>query len=142
MAWTIKTDSITGMMKFRLTDDDGDPVAAFRLNPTDARMLGRLEKACAEAQAMGENAPTAMAPDDVVAYNDKLEGIILDALGLKHDAVFGVISGTTILGDGDLYAVNVLGTVADVLAPEIAARKAKMQGVAAKYTAKYNGGKS
>lgn len=137
MAWTIKTDSITGIMKFRLTDDDGDPVASFRLNPADARMLKRLEKACAEAQDMGENAPQMATGADVEAYTDKLENLICEALGAKHDAVFSGIPGTTVLPNGDLYAVHVLGTVADVMAPEIAKRKASMQNAAAKYTAKY-----
>lgn len=137
MAWTIKTDSITGLMKFRLTDEDGDAVASFRLNPADARMLKGLETACAEANEMGENAPAVATSDDIAAYNDKLESIVCDALGIKHDAVFGVIPGTTILPDGDLYAVHVLGTVADVMAPEIEKRKAQMQDAAAKYTDKY-----
>ena len=137
MAWTIKTDSITGLMKFRLTDEDGDAVASFRLNPADARMLKGLETACAEAQKMAETAPSVATTDDIAAYTDKLEGIICDGLGIKHDAVFGVIPGTTILPDGDLYAVHVLGTVADVMAPEIEKRKAQMQDAAAKYTAKY-----
>lgn len=137
MAWTIKTDSITGIMKFRLTDDDGDAVASFRLNPADARMLTRLEKACAEAQEMGENAPQMATGADVAAYTYNMENLICNALGVKHDAVFSEIPGTTILPDGDLYAVHVLGTVADVMAPEIAKRKASMQNAAAKYTAKY-----
>lgn len=137
MAWTTKTDSITGLMKFRLTDEDGDAVASFRLNPADARMLKGLETACAEAQKMAETAPAVATTDDIATCNDKLEGIVCDGLGIKHDSVFGVIPGTTILPDGDLYAVHVLGTVADVMAPEIAKRKDKMQDAAAKYTAKY-----
>jgi hypothetical protein len=137
MAWTIKTDSITGLMKFRLTDEDGDAVASFRLNPADARTLKGLETACAEAQKMAEAAPAVATTDDIATYNDKLEGIVCNGLGIKRDSVFGVIPGTTILPDGDLYAVHVLGTVADVMAPEIAKRKGKMQDAAAKYTAKY-----
>ena len=137
MAWTNKTDSITGLMKFRLTDEDGDAVASFRLNPADARMLKGLETACAEAQKMAETAPAVATADDIAAYPDKLESIVTGGLGIKHNSVFGVIPGTTILPDGDLYAVNVLGTVADAMAPEIAKRKAQMQNAAAKYTAKY-----
>lgn len=137
MAWKIKTDSMTGMMKFRLEDDDGDVVASFRLNPADVRMLKGLEAACAEAQKMAENAPTVATAADVQAYNDKLESLICTALGVKHEAVFGEIAGTTILPDGDLFATNVLSTVADVMAPEIAKRKGKMQQAAEKYTAKY-----
>ncbi len=137
MAWTIKTDSITGLMKFRLTDEDGDAVASFRLNPADARMLKGLGTACAEAQKMAETAPAVATTEDIAAYNDKLEGIICNGLGIKHDAVFGVIPGTTILPDGDLYAVHALAVVADAMAPEVAKRKAQMRDAAAKYTAKY-----
>ena len=137
MAWTIKTDSITGLMKFRLDDEDGDAVASFRLNPADARMLKGLETACAEAHEMAENAPAVATTDDITSYADQLESIVTGGLGIKHDAVFGVIPGTTILPDGDLYAVHVLGTVCDVMAPEIDKRKAQMQNAAAKYTAKY-----
>lgn len=135
--WDIKTDSVTGMMKFRLTDDDGDAVASFRLNPADAKMIARLERTCAEVEEMSTSAPTMADAKGLEAYNDKLEALICEALGVKHDAVFGVVSATTILVDGDLYAVNVISTVSDVLAPEIAKRKAKMQQAASKYTAKY-----
>ena len=137
MAWKIKTDATTGMMKFRLEDDDGDAVASFRLNPADVRMLKGLEAACAEAQKMAENAPSIAAIAEAEVYNDKLESIICTGLGIKHDSVFNVVPGTTILPDGDLFATNVLSTVADVMAPEIAKRKAQMQSAAAKYTAKY-----
>lgn len=125
------------MMKFRLEDDDGDTVASFRLNPSDVRMLKGLEAACAEAQKMAENAPSIATIAEAEAYNDKLESIICTGLGIKHDSVFNVVPGTTILPDGDLFATNVLSTVADVMAPEIAKRKAQMQSAAAKYTAKY-----
>lgn len=135
--WKISTDSITGMMKFRLEDDDGDAVAAFRLNPADVRMLKGLEAACAEAQAMAENAPTVATAAESEEYNDKIENLICSGLGVKHDSVFGVIPGTTIMPDGDLFATNVLSTVADAMTPEILKRKAQMQKVAAKYTAKY-----
>lgn len=125
------------MMKFRLEDDDGDAVASFRLNPSDVRMLKGLEAACAEAQKMAENAPSIATIAEAEAYNDKLESIICTGLGIKHDSVFNVVPGTTILPDGDLFATNVLSTVADVMAPEIVKRKAQMQSAAAKYTAKY-----
>lgn len=137
MAWKIKTDSITGIMKFRLEDDDGDAVVAFRLNPADARMIKGLESACAEAQQMAENAPTMATATEIEAYNDKLESLVCTGLGIKHDSVFGEIPGTTVLPDGDLFAVHVLGTVVKVMTPEIAKRKAQMQSAAAKYTAKY-----
>lgn len=137
MAWKIKTDSVTGMMKFRLEDDDGDAVASFRLNPADVRMLKGLEATCAEAQKMAENAPTIATIADAEAFNEKLESLICSGLGIKHESVFGMIPGTTILLDGDLFATNVLSTVADVMAPEIAKRKDSMQSAAAKYTAKY-----
>lgn len=137
MAWEIKTDSMTGMMKFRLEDDDGDVVASFRLNPADVRMLKSLEAACADAQEMAENAPTVATTAEAEAYNDKLENLICGGLGIKHDSVFGVIPGTSILPGGDLFAINVLSTVADIMTPEITKRKANMQSAAAKYTAKY-----
>ena len=135
--WTIKTDSVTGMMKFRLVDDDGDAVASFRLNPADAKMAARIERACAEVEEMSTSAPQMADAKDLETYNDKLEAIICDALGVKQDSVFGVIPATAILVDGDLYAVNVLSTVTDVLGPEISKRKAKMQQAASKYTANY-----
>lgn len=137
MAWKIKTDSMTGMMKFRLEDDDGEAVASFRLNPADVRMLKGLEASCAEAQKMAENAPAVATTAEAEAYNDKLEDLICGGLGIKRDSVFDVIPATTILPGGDLFAINVLATVTDTMAPEIAKRKANMQSAAAKYTAKY-----
>lgn len=137
MAWKIKTDATTGMMKFRLEDDDGDAVAAFRLNPADVRMLKGLEATCVEAQQIAENAPTIATIDDAQEYNDKMENLICSGLGIKRESVFSVIPGTTILPGGDLFATNVLSTVADAMAPEIVKRKSQMQSAAAKYTAKY-----
>lgn len=138
MSWNHKTDAATGMMKFSLTDDDGDIVASFRLNPTDIRLASRFQEVSEWFERLAQDAPKRDTLDDIQKYNDALEDKLDYVLGGNARAsLFGVLSAVSIMPTGNLFAVEVFDQMAGSVIPEIKARRQKMQEAAAKYTAKY-----
>lgn len=138
MSWNVKTDAVTGMMKFSLTDEDGDPVASFRLNPTDIRLASRFQEVAGWFEDLAKNAPERGSLADIQQYNDALEeklGYVLG--GNAQETLFGVMPAVSIMPDGSLFAVEVFGKLSEAVIPEIKARRQKMQTAASKYTAKY-----
>lgn len=138
MSWNHKTDAVTGMMKFTLTDDDGDLIASFRLNPTDIRLASRFQEVAGWFENLAKNAPSAATVAEVQQYNDALEEKLDYVLGgNSRESLFGVLPAVSIMPTGDLFAVEVFGKLNEVVIPEIKARRQKMQAAAAKHTAKY-----
>lgn len=137
MATKINTGLNSGLMKFTFTDTDGDVIASFRLNPTDIRLAKRCEEALAYFQEMQQKARD-MREADLYKFNEELEEKICTMLGYNaRETLFCELSATTILPDGDLFALKVLETVAQAVAPEVKKRTAAMEKAVAKYTAKY-----
>ena len=138
MAWNAKTDSITGIIKFSLTDDDGDTIASFKINPTDIHLADRLEKAGAAFGALAKDAPDRADLAKVREYNDQLEDILATALGCICRAdLFGVMPAITIMPSGKLYALELFEQITATVGPEITKRHQKMQAAVGKHTAKY-----
>ncbi|MBO5130304.1 MAG: hypothetical protein J6B95_08180 [Oscillospiraceae bacterium] len=138
MSWSVKTDAVTGMMKFSLADEDGAPVASFRLNPTDIRLASRFQEAAGWFEDLSKNAPGTATVAEVQQYNDTLEeklGYVLG--GNARETLFGVMPAVSIMPDGSLFAVEVFGKLSEAVIPEIKSRRQKMQTAASKYTAKY-----
>lgn len=138
MAWSHKIDAATGMIKFSMTDDDGDIVASFRLDPTDIRLASRFQEAAEWFEKLAKNAPSAATVAEVQQYNDDLEeklGYVLG--GNSRESLFDVLSAMSIMPTGNLFAVEVFDLMARAVVPEIKARRQKMQDAASKYTAKY-----
>lgn len=138
MAKSINTDLGSSLLKFTFSDADGDVIAHFRMNPADVRLASRCEEVAAFFEEKKNTAPENATLADVVAYNDMLEEKVCYLLG--YDAkptLFGILSATTILADGDLFAFKVLDKIVDAVEPEIRKRKAKSQAAIGKYTAKY-----
>ena len=137
MATKINTGLNSGLMKFTFTDTDGEVIASFRLNPTDVRLAKRCDEAITyfrdlrqKTQQIGEG--------DLYRLNDELEEKICTMLGYNaRETLFGELSATTVLPDGDIFAVKVLETVAQAVEPEVKKRAAAMEKTVAKYTAKY-----
>ena len=138
MAWNIKTDSITGVMKFALLDDDGDPVAAFRLNPTDINLANRFEAAGEFFGNLAKSAPNHADLAEVQKYNDTLEEHLAQLIGGDcRAALFGTLPAVSILPSGKLFALEIFEKMAEVVAPEIIKRRQRMQGAVSKHTTKY-----
>ena len=138
MSWNVKTDAVTGMMKFSLTDDDGESVASFRLNPTDVRMASRFQEVAGWFENLSKNAPSTATVEEVKSYNDALEEKLAYILGgNSRETLFGVIPAVNIMPSGLLFAVEVFDKLTEVVIPEIINRRQKMQTAVSKHTIKY-----
>ena len=130
-SWKVKTDEKTGIMLFSLEDEAGTALAKFRVNPTDIRLASRMEKAAESIAAMRE-------PKEINQYDKELEDQVCLVLG--EDArkiLFAVMSATTVMPSGELFAVEVIETIHDSVIPELKKRRKKMAEAVEKYTAKY-----
>lgn len=138
MGWNVKTDASTGMMKFNLLDDDNDSVASFRLNPTDIRLATRLEEVGDFFSNLSKNAPEQATAADIQKYNDAMEEKLCYVIGGNcRESLFGVLPAVSIMPSGNLFALELFEKMIEVVAPEIAARRQKMQTAVSKHTSKY-----
>lgn len=138
MAWNVKTDAITGMMKFNLLDEDGDSVASFRLNPTDIRLATRFEEVGEFFSNLSKNAPEQATAADIREYNDALEEKLCYVIGGNcRESLFGILPAISIMPSGKLFALELFEKMTEVVGHEIAARRQKMQTAVSKHTSKY-----
>lgn len=138
MAWNVKTDSVTGVMKFALLDDDGDTVASFKINPTDINLASRLEKAGEFFGGLAKNAPDSADLTQVQQYNDALEENLAQVIGGDCRAsLFGNLPAITIMPSGKLYVLELFDVMTTHIAPTIVERRQKMQTAVDKHTVKY-----
>ena len=76
--------------------------------------------------------------EDVVKLNNEVEDKICNLLGYDaKQSLFGQISATSVLGDGNMFVVLVMEKIVEAVAPEISRRKQSMADAVAKHTAKY-----
>lgn len=125
------------LAKFTFTDESGDVVAHFRMNPADIRVAQRAGEVANyfREQAQNINGNTAA---DVLAEYDKVLSEKLNYL-LGYDAsatLFSFMSATTVMSDGRFFATVILDTIAQNLSEEMKKRFEKFKAVE-KYTAKY-----
>lgn len=135
MAKSINTQINSGILKFTFTDSNGEVFASFRMNPTDIRIAKRCEGVGNRIDKMAEEADKSGPAD----YEEAMEQVFCDVLGydVRND-LFGIMSATTLLPDGDIFASKIITTIAAAVQPEIERRAKKMQGAMSKYTDKYN----
>lgn len=129
-----------GVLKYQeYTDDAGNVVARFHINPASPGIAQRLE----EVSAYYENAT---APDikdaaDWKKYSDEIDAKICHVLGYDaRDELFGTVEAGSILPDGSIFAMTVISDIADIIAPELKRRAEKMDAAIEKHTAKYDNG--
>lgn len=139
MSSIINTGLDSGLLKFTFTDSDGEVLASFRLNPTDVRLVKRCEEAGKAIDELMKTIPENAGLDEVTRCNEEIEKIFSNVLGYDvSESLFGIISATTILGNGDIFAFRVLERIGEALEPEMKKRRMKMQKAAHKYTKKYH----
>lgn len=127
----------SSLTKFTFTDENGEVVAYFRMNPSDIRVAERAREvaSCFREQAQNISGSTAA---EALAEYDKLLSEKLDYL-LGYDAsktLFNFMSATTVMEDGRFFAMLILDTIAQNISEEMKKRFEKFKAVA-KYTAKY-----
>lgn len=138
MSHVIDTSINSGILKFTFTDSDGDVFASFKMNPTDVRLLDRCKEISQWFSDVKESMANCSTAEELAKLNSDLEDKICDLLGYDaRQSLFGFMSATTILPDGDIFAVKVMDKIVATVEPEIEKRKQAMQKAAAKYTAKY-----
>ena len=138
MAQTVNTNLGSSIPKFQFTDDDGEVVASFRLNPADVRLAGRVQEAANFFRKASQSAPEQATAADILKYNNDVEEEICRVLGYDaHQELFGFMSATTILEDGEMFAQKILDMISEAVLPEIQKRKAALAAAVKKHTAKY-----
>ena len=138
MAQTVNTNLGSSILKFTFTDDDGEVVASFRLNPADVRLAGRVQEAANFFRKAAQSAPEQATAADILKYNNDVEEEICRVLGYDaRESLFGFMSATTILEDGEMFAQKILKKIEEAVLPEIQKRKAALAAALKKHTAKY-----
>lgn len=132
-----KVSPVSGLIRFEL-EEENEILASFRMNPGDVKLAKRCQEVSSFFENLGNALPENAGLDDLVKLNDELEDKICYLLGYDaKQSLFGFISATSIMEDGNMFVVHVMQTIAEKVAPAIAKRKQSMAAAVAKHTAKY-----
>ena len=138
MAQTVNENLGSSVLKFTFTDGDGDVVASFRLNPADVRLVGRIQEAAKFFAQAAKEAPETATAEDILKFNNAVEDKICDVLGYDaRQSLFGFMSATTVLEDGEIFAKKILDKIEKAVVQEIQKRKETLMAAVRKHTAKY-----
>ena len=125
-------------MKFTFSDEDGDVLASFRINPLDMKLAQRFQEASAFFEDLQSKTPENATLDEIIKLNDAIEEKICFVLGYDaRESLFGQISATSIMGDGTMFITLVVEKILDHIGPEIERRQKSMNKAVEKHTAKY-----
>ena len=114
------TDKTIGVMrKILYRDGDGEIIAFVKINPADNRLPSRLRdfavKAKQKAKTVGGESVDALGQCD-----DAISDLFCELLGYDcRKTLFGIVSPTTVLDDGRLFAACVLEDIKSVAKPEL-----------------------
>lgn len=134
----INTNIASSLVKFTFSDEDGDVVAAFRINPTDIKLAQRFQELSDYFGKLENAAGENITIDSVVKKNDEIEENMCKLLGYDaREQLFGFLPATTIMADGRMFVVHVIEKMREAVEPIIAERKAAMTKAVEKYTANY-----
>lgn len=138
MAQTVNENLGSSVLKFTFTDSDGDVVASFRLNPADVRLVGRIQEAAKFFAQAAKEAPEKATAEDILKFNNAVEDKICYVLGYDaRKSLFGFMSATTVLEDGEIFAKKILDKIEKAVVQEIHKRKETLMAAVRKHTAKY-----
>lgn len=128
----------SGFQTFVFSDEDGDVLTKFKINPADIGLMARCEEVAAFFELEKAFLESANTPKIMLEVNNVIEDKINYLLGTEDNSIFvRPLTATTIMPDGRIFAELVMDTVINSVKPEIEKRaKAKKERLA-KYTAKY-----
>ena len=111
----------------------------FKVNPADVGIAARVEETMEFWDALEDKFNASNSPSDIKKLNDQIEDQFRYILGAKAcEKLFSnLITATTILPSGDLFAFVVLDKLIAYITPELKKRNEKSQKAVEKYTAKY-----
>lgn len=134
----INTKLGASILKFTFSDDDGDILASFRVNPLDMKLAQRLEESYSFFNGVQEKLKETATLQDIIAFNNEVEDKICYILGYDaKESLFGQLSATSVMGDGSLFVSVVINKLFESIGPEIDRRRQAMEAAVEKHTAKY-----
>lgn len=134
----INTGIGSSLLKFTFSDDDGEVLASFRINPLDPKLAQRFQDVSGFFENIKEQTPETATLEDVVQLNNDIEEKICYILGYDaRENLFGQLSATSVMGDGTMFVNLVVEKILDHIGPEIDRRQKSMSKAVEKHTAKY-----
>ena len=135
----INTGVGASFLKFTFRDGDGEVVSSFRMNPADVKLAHRCQEVSAWFEQLQDDTPETATLEEAVKLNSELEGKICYLLGYDaRETLFGLISATSVMADGNMFIVHVMNKIVEAVGPEIEKRRKSMQKAVSKHTAKYH----
>ena len=135
--WKKTVSAGTGFVYLDLIERE-ECVATLRVNPADVKLAQRCEEVSSFFENLRDLVPESATLEDAAKLNTEIEDKICYLLG--YDAkqkLFGQISATSIMTDGNLFVVNVMDQIMEAVGPEIQKRQRTMEKAVEKHTAKY-----
>lgn len=134
---TVNKKISTGLITFNFTDESGEVFSKFKLNPTDVNVAKRCAEVVDFFSCWNEKEISTI--DEAVELNRILEEKVCYILGYDaRESVFGEVTATTILEDGNMFGMFIMEAIANVVNEESMKRAKKSEEAEKKYTAKYD----
>ena len=135
--WSKSISASSGMIRMSL-EDMGEQIASFRMNPADIKLVQRCQEVSAFFEDLRDKTPDNATLEEAAQFNDEMETKICYLLGYDaKQSLFGLLSATSIMGDGNLFIVHVMDQILKAVGPEIKKRQQAMAKAVSKHTAKY-----
>ena len=123
---------------YTFSDESGEVVASFRLNPADIRIPGRVFEAAEHFRNMAQKIPEKVTIEDYVRLNNEWEEKICYVLGYDaKESLFGFMSATTKLSNGQSFGNVVMEKISEAVAEEYRKRLESLMAAVRKHTEKY-----
>lgn len=123
------------LTRIEFKDEDGIVLGFLKINLTDVRLVGKLNEC---ARFFKEYRFEGTDIEKLAAIDRDLADRFCFVLGYDcRETLFGVLSPTTILPDGDMFAIVILNRISEVFTAEVKERAAARAAAMQKYTAKY-----
>ncbi len=128
----------SSLVNFYFRDGEGNVISSFRMNPADIKLASRCAEMAESIGSMGSSIPEDAGIQDLLRLNDELEEKICYVLGYDaRKSLFGFVSATSIMEDGELFVHLVMNTITEAVKPAVEKRKKAMEAAAARYAAQY-----
>ena len=123
------------LTRIEFKDEDGIVLGFLKINLTDIRLVNKLNE-CAEFFKNYNFEGTDV--EKLISLDRDLMDKFCYVLGYDcRETLFGVLTPTTIMEDGTMFAVSVLNRISEVFSSEIKQRAEARANYIQKYTQKY-----
>lgn len=126
----------TGIQTYRFFDEDDNLIAQFRINPIDVNLADRAFEVSDWFESI-KDSMTGATVRDLSIFNHQLEEKIAYVLGYDPKDLFGTITATTVLPNGDMWAAIILDKIITEIEPQVQKRTKAMEKAQQKYLKKY-----